>query len=75
MGVLPSLTLEAQVSREDIAGWHGWQFGLGPVVNLTPNLYLVALYGLGVDSDEAVQPRAGREPQPRDRDAPRSPSA
>ena len=52
-GVLPSLTLEARAAREDIAGWHGWQFGFGPVVNLTPSLYLVALYSLGVDSDEA----------------------
>jgi hypothetical protein len=51
VGVLPSLTVEARAAREDIEGWHGWQFGLGPVVNLTPNLYLVALYGLGVDSD------------------------
>ena len=51
VGVLPTLTLEARVSREDTAGWHGWQAGLGPVVNLTPNLYLVALYNLGVDSD------------------------
>jgi len=53
-GVLPSLTLEARVAREDTAGWHGWQVGLGPVVNLTPNLYLVALYALGVDSDAVV---------------------
>jgi hypothetical protein len=53
VGVLPSLTLEARAAREDIAGWHGWQFGIGPVVNLTPNLYVVALYSLGVDSDAA----------------------
>jgi hypothetical protein len=53
VGVLPSLTIEARAAREDIAGWHGWQFGLGPVVNLTPNLYLVALYSLGIDSDAA----------------------
>jgi hypothetical protein len=52
-GVFPSLTLEARASREDIAGWHGWQFSFGPVVNLTQKLYLVALYGLGVDSDGA----------------------
>ncbi len=51
VGLLPKLTLEARVSREDTAGWHGWQAGLGPVVNLTPNLYLIALYNLGVDSD------------------------
>lgn len=51
VGVLPSLTVEARVAREDIEGWHGWQFGVGPVVNLTPNLYLVALYALGLDSD------------------------
>ncbi len=50
-GVLPSLAIEARAAREDVAGWHGWQFGLGPVVNLTPQLYLVALYALGVDSD------------------------
>jgi hypothetical protein len=53
LGVLPSLTVEARAAREDTAGWHGWQFGIGPVVNLTPNLYLVALYSLGVDSDAA----------------------
>ncbi len=51
VGVLPSLTLEARVVREDLEGWHEWQFGIGPVVNLTPNLYVVALYSLGVDSD------------------------
>jgi hypothetical protein len=51
IGLLPKLTLEVRVSREDTPGWHGWQAGLGPVVNLTPNLYLVALYNLGVDSD------------------------
>jgi hypothetical protein len=51
VGVLPSLTLEARAAWEDTAGWNGLQFGIGPVVNLTPNLYLVALYGLGVDSD------------------------
>ena len=51
VGILPTVTLEARVSREDAPGWHGWQVGLGPVVNLTPNLYLVALYNLGVDSD------------------------
>jgi len=50
-GVLPSLTLEARAAREDIPGWYGWQFSLGPVINFTPNLYLVALYSLGVDSD------------------------
>lgn len=50
-GVSPSFTVEARASREDVAGWHGWQFGLGPVVNLTPNLYLVTLYSLGIDSD------------------------
>ena len=53
VGVLPSLTLEARASWEDTADWHGWQFGIGPVVNLTQSLYLVALYGLGVDSDAA----------------------
>jgi hypothetical protein len=50
-GLLPSLALEAKVTREDTAGWHGWQFGLGPVVNLTPRFYLVAVYALGIDSD------------------------
>jgi hypothetical protein len=53
VGILPTVTLEARVSREDTLGWHGWQVGLGPVVNLTPNLYLVALYNLGIDSDTA----------------------
>ena len=51
VGVLPSLTMEARVSREDFEGSHAWEFGVGPVVNLTPNLYLVALYDLGIDSD------------------------
>lgn len=51
VGLAPRFTIEARVSREDTAGWHGWQVGLGPVVNLTPNLYLVALYNLGVDSE------------------------
>ncbi len=53
VGILPKMTLEARVSREDTAGWHEWRVGLGPVVNLTPNLYLVALYDLGIDSDAA----------------------
>jgi hypothetical protein len=52
VGVLPSLTLEARVAREDASVSHGWQFGIGPVVNLTPNLYLVALYGLGVANSD-----------------------
>jgi hypothetical protein len=51
VGVVPWLTVEARVTREDTEGWHGWEFGLGPVVNLTPNLYVIALYALGVDSD------------------------
>ena len=55
VGVLPSFTLEARVAREDTEGWHAWEFGIGPVVNLTPNLYLVALYALSVDSDAAVR--------------------
>ena len=67
VGILPKLTLEARVSREDTAGWHGWQVGLGPVVNLTPNLYLVALYNSRRRFRRGVQPRARREPQPRDR--------
>lgn len=54
VGVVPALTVEARASREDTAGWHGWQFGLGPVVNLTPQLYLIALYGLGIDSEAVV---------------------
>jgi hypothetical protein len=53
VGLLPSLTLETRVTREDLAGSHGWQFGLGPVVNLTPRLYLVAVYALGIDSEVA----------------------
>jgi hypothetical protein len=51
VGVAPSLTIEARAAREDTAAWHGWRFGIGPVVNLTPQLYLVTLYALGIDSD------------------------
>ena len=51
IGVGKSFTAQAWVGRKDTEGWHGWEFGLGPVVNLTPNLYVVALYALGVDSD------------------------
>ncbi len=54
VGILPTITLEARVAREDTAGWNGWQFGIGPVVNLSPSLYLIALYALGIDSDTVV---------------------
>jgi hypothetical protein len=54
VGVLPALTVEARVEYQATRGTEDdrdeWQFGLGPVVNMTPQLYLIALYGLGVDS-------------------------
>jgi hypothetical protein len=57
LGVRPSLTLEAWVKYQATRGTPDpdeWQFGLGPVVNLTPQLYAIALYGLGIDSDGNV---------------------
>jgi hypothetical protein len=48
--VLPALTVEAKVTRNDFIGGPQHIFYLGPVVNFTPTLYVVATYGLGVDA-------------------------
>ncbi len=52
--VLPALTLEARVMREDRAGWHQHTFFLGPVVNFTDIMYGELVYGLGVASTQPV---------------------
>lgn len=44
-------TGELKVDREDLPGWYQHVFSIGPVISFTPKLYLVALYGLGVDSN------------------------
>jgi hypothetical protein len=48
---LPALTLEARLARTDLPGWCSHILSLGPVISFTDALYLVALYGLGRDSD------------------------
>jgi hypothetical protein len=48
--VLPMLTVEAKVTRNDFIGGPQHIFYLGPVVTFTDTLYLVAAYGLGIDS-------------------------
>ncbi len=51
--VLPALSVEARLTRVDTEGWNQHLFYLGPVVSFTDTLYLEAVYGLGVDSDDA----------------------
>jgi hypothetical protein len=51
--VVPALSLAAKITRVDTEGWNQHLFYLGPVVSFTPSLYLEAVYGLGVDSDDA----------------------
>jgi len=45
------LTVEAKITRVDAPGWNQHFFYLGPVVSFTDTLYLVAVYGLGIDSE------------------------
>jgi hypothetical protein len=49
--IVPALTAVAKLSRVDTAGWNQNLIFLGPVVSFTKNLYLEAVYGLGIDSD------------------------
>ncbi len=55
--VLPALSVEARLTRVDSkvdsSYWYQHVFYLGPVVSFTDTLYLEAVYGLGVDSDDA----------------------
>jgi hypothetical protein len=54
--IVPALTLEAKVAREDASGgWYSHFFELGPVVSFTESLYLISVYGLGVDSEQVIQ--------------------
>jgi len=48
--LLPALTLEAKVTRNDFPGGPQHLFYLGPVVNFTDTIYAVAVYGLGLDA-------------------------
>ncbi len=49
----PALTVEARLSRVDTNDWNQQLFYLGPVVSFTPSLYLEAVYGLGLNSDQS----------------------
>ncbi len=49
--VIPALTLQAKITRDDTDGWFQHVFYLGPVVSFTDTLYLDAGYGLGADSN------------------------
>jgi hypothetical protein len=48
--ILPALTLEARITRDDFPGGPQHIFFLGPVINFTETIYAVAVYGLGIDS-------------------------
>jgi hypothetical protein len=47
--LVPALTVEAKLARVDSDGWYQHLFYLGPVVSFTDNLYLEAVYGLGLE--------------------------
>ena len=48
--LVPALTLEAKITRNDFIGGPQHIFYLGPVVNFTDTIYAVAVYGLGLDA-------------------------
>ncbi len=45
------LSLEARVLREDQADYNNTTFFFGPIFTITPSLYTISTYGLGIDSD------------------------
>jgi hypothetical protein len=47
--LIPALSLEAKVTRNDYPGGPQHIFYLGPVVSFTDTIYLVTVYGLGLD--------------------------
>ncbi len=47
--LIPALTLEAKVTRNDFPGGPQHIFYLGPVVSFTDTIYAVAVYGFGFD--------------------------
>jgi hypothetical protein len=51
VSLLPALTLEAKITRNDFLGGPQHIFYLGPVANFTETIYAVAVYGLGLDAD------------------------
>ncbi|HUI71912.1 MAG TPA: hypothetical protein VL354_15440 [Spirochaetia bacterium] len=48
--IIPSLSLEAKVTRNDFPGGPQHLFYVGPVVSFTDTIYAVAIYGLGFDA-------------------------
>jgi hypothetical protein len=44
-------SLEARLLREDQQDYNNTTFFLGPIFSITPQLYTVSTYGLGIDSD------------------------
>lgn len=48
--VVPALTIEARVTRDDFSGGPQHIFFLGPVISFTPTIYSVIVYGLGLDA-------------------------
>jgi hypothetical protein len=51
--IVPALTAVTRLTRVDSEGWNQHLFYLGPVVSFTDTLYLEAVYGLGIDSDDS----------------------
>jgi hypothetical protein len=47
--LIPALTLEAKITRNDFSGGPQHIVSLGPVVSFTETIYAVAVYGLGFD--------------------------
>ena len=47
--IIPALTLEAKVTRNDFPNGPQHIFYLGPVISFTDTIYAVAVYGLGLD--------------------------
>jgi hypothetical protein len=52
--LIPALTLEAKVTRNDYPGGPQHIFYLGPVISFTDTIYAVAVYGLGLDGQSNV---------------------
>jgi hypothetical protein len=52
--LLPVLTLEAKVTRNDFPGGPQHIVSLGPVYNFSDTIYAVAVYGLGFDAASSI---------------------
>ena len=52
--IIPALTVEAKVTRNDFPGGPQHIFFLGPVVSFAETIYLVAVYGLGLDAQSKL---------------------